>query len=137
MPLFISCRRSGPSSSGSGNGMAPNTWGTERARIQASLEQLPGKQMVIVRYTPNHYPLDEWVYNGADIDNSKVVWAREMDAADNKELIDYYRDRKVWLVEPDLQPATVSPYPSSAQPNPATPESIAGLWHRRKECDRS
>jgi hypothetical protein len=98
----------------------PEHWGTERALIQASLEQLSGKQMVIVRYTPNHYPLDEWVYNGADIDNAKVVWAREMDSADNKELIDYYRDRKVWLVQPDLQPPTVFPYPSTAQPNPAT-----------------
>ena len=98
----------------------PQHWGTERAQIQSSLDQLPGKQMVIVRYTPDHYPLDEWVYNGADIDNSKVVWAREMDPADNKELIDYYKDRKVWLVQPDSQQPTVSPYPLSTQPNPAT-----------------
>jgi len=98
----------------------PGHWGTERANIQAGLEQLPGNQMVIVRYTPNHYPLDEWVYNGANIDNSKVVWAREMDPADNKDLIDYYKDRKVWLVQPDAQPPTISPYPSIAQPNPAT-----------------
>ena len=38
-----------------------------------------------------------------------------MDAADNLELIDYYQDRKVWLVEPDTLPATVSPYPVPAQ----------------------
>jgi len=98
----------------------PDHWGTERAQIQAGLQQLPGKQMVIVRYTPDHYPLDEWVYNGADIDHSKVVWAREMDTADNKELIDYYRDRKVWLVEPDAHPPTVSPYPFTEEPSLAT-----------------
>jgi hypothetical protein len=54
--------------------------------------------------------MDEWVYNSSDIDGSKVIWAREMDAASNLELLSYYRDRKVWLVEPDTQPMTVSPY---------------------------
>lgn len=99
----------------------PGHWGTERAGIEAGLEQIPGKQMVIVRYNPDHYILDEWVYNGADIDHSKVVWAREMDAADNKKLIDYYGDRKVWLVQPDSAPVTVSPYPMPGQTK-ATPQ---------------
>jgi hypothetical protein len=40
-----------------------------------------------------------------------------MDAANNRELIDYYKDRKVWLVEPDSFPATVSPYPIPEQRN--------------------
>ncbi|MGD1108446.1 MAG: hypothetical protein ABR865_15505, partial [Terracidiphilus sp.] len=53
---------------------------------------------------------DEWVYNRADIDGSKVVWAREMNAADNSELIHYYGDRRVWLVEPDAIPARIEPY---------------------------
>jgi hypothetical protein len=39
-----------------------------------------------------------------------------MKPADNKELMDYYRDRKVWLVEPDSAPVTVSPYPLPAPP---------------------
>jgi hypothetical protein len=93
----------------------PDHWGTDRAGIEARLEQLPGKQIVIVRYSPDHYILDEWVYNGADIDHSKVVWAREMDATDNEKLIDYYRDRKVWLVEPDSVPAKVTLYPLPGQ----------------------
>jgi hypothetical protein len=59
--------------------------------------------------------MDEWVYNAADIDNSKVVWAREMDEAENLELMNYYRDRTVWLVQPDSKPAQVSLYPSLAQ----------------------
>jgi hypothetical protein len=91
----------------------PEHFGVERARVKASLEQLPGKQLVIVRYYKNHYPFDEWVYNRADIDGSKVVWAREMDAADNSELIHYYGDRRVWLVEPDAIPARIEPYEES------------------------
>jgi hypothetical protein len=88
----------------------PQHFGTERAQIKAQLEELPGGQLAIVRYGPDHNPLNEWVYNGADIDGSKVVWAREMDAADNLELMHYYGHRKTWLVEPDAIPARISPY---------------------------
>jgi hypothetical protein len=55
----------------------------------------------------------EWVYNEADIDRAKVVWARDMGAAQNKELIDYFQDRHVWLVEADGSPPTVLPYSAS------------------------
>jgi hypothetical protein len=88
--------------------------GAERATIEAELEKMPGKQLVLVRYTPDHNASEEWVYNSPDIDNSKVIWAREMDSGDNQEenekLIRYYKDRKVWLVQPDSTPATLAPY---------------------------
>ena len=86
--------------------------GIERAQIESRLEQMPGKQLVIVRYSLDHNSLDEWVYNAADIDNAKVIWAREMDSASDLELIDHYKDRKVWLVQPDTQPKA-TPYPVS------------------------
>ncbi len=90
----------------------PGQFGTERARVKAALEQLPGKQLVLVRYSANHIPMEEWVSNAANIETSKVIWAREMDAANNLELMRYYRDRKVWLVEPDTQ--SIAAYPFSA-----------------------
>ncbi len=92
----------------------PQHFGTERADMETWLDRQPGQQLVIVRYSADHNPYDEWVYNGADIDGSKVVWAREMDAADNVELTQYYRGRRVWLVEPDAIPARISPYPTPA-----------------------
>jgi len=88
----------------------PAPFGKERADVEARLAQLPGKQLVIARYATNHDPLKEWVYNAADINASKVIWAREMDAASNRELLEYYKDRNVWLVQPDAQPVTVTPY---------------------------
>ncbi|HVJ07463.1 MAG TPA: hypothetical protein VM554_03710 [Acidisarcina sp.] len=90
-------------------------FGERRAQIEARLEQLPGRQLVIVRYPPSHLPFDEWVYNAADIDNSKVVWSREMDPANNLALMHYYKDRKVWLVQPDKEPVEVTPYAVSEQ----------------------
>jgi hypothetical protein len=92
------------------------SFGSERAGFESELEQRPGKHLVVVRYSPNHEPpFDDWVYNAADIDSSKVVWAREMSSADNQELFNYYRDRDVWLAEPDAMPARLTPYPGTGQ----------------------
>jgi hypothetical protein len=104
----------------------PGPFGATRARVESGLEQLPGRQLVIVRYALGHDPQKEWVYNAPDIDGSKVVWAREMDTANNLELIRYYKDRKVWLVQPDLRLIQTVPYPlhdfagAATQPDPKT-----------------
>jgi hypothetical protein len=76
----------------------------ERARILKQLEKTPGEHLVIVRYHPGHdFILDEWVFNNADIDGSRVVWARDMGDAANEELLRYFSGRHVWLVEPDAK----------------------------------
>lgn len=91
----------------------PGSWGAigpERAALETQLRALPGPQLVLVRYRPNHDPLLEWVYNGADIDGQKVVWARDMSTEENKDLARYYSDRRVWLLEADDVPPKLSPY---------------------------
>lgn len=93
----------------------PSRAGIPRADAEAAMEHRSGEQLAIVRYSPDHNYLDEWVYNAADIAHSKVIWAREMDAASNCELIKHYKDRKAWLVQPDLRPTRVSPYPPVCQ----------------------
>jgi hypothetical protein len=87
-------------------------WGPERARILAQLEQHGSYHLVLVRYGPRHSPLQEWVYNEADIDRAKVVWAREMDTAHNRKLLEYFKDRHAWLlrVEEDRIPPKLAPY---------------------------
>jgi hypothetical protein len=84
--------------------------GLPRALVAAQLEAMPGKQLAIVRYAPDHAPFDDWVYNAANIDASKVVWARELNPAETETLVGYFRDRQVWLVEPDVTPPRVSRY---------------------------
>jgi hypothetical protein len=72
-----------------------------RTRILAQLKQTNGRHLVIVRYGRAHLTNEEWVYNDADIDGAKVVWAREMDTTQNKKLFEYFNGRHVWLVEVD------------------------------------
>ena len=59
------------------------------------------QHLVIVRYSATHYLNIEWVYNSADIDKSKVIWARDMPEAQNEELVRYFKGRRVWLLDPD------------------------------------
>jgi hypothetical protein len=84
--------------------------GLERAAMEAQLGSLPGGHLVLVRYERNHDPQLDWVYNGADIDHAKVVWARDMGNDQNEELLRYYNDRRVWLLDADAIPPQLSPY---------------------------
>ena len=107
---------------------------TYRAAIISQLSREPGRQLAIVRYHPEHIPKVEWVFNGADIDHSKVVWARDMGPKRNDELIRYFSDRQVWLVEPDLLPPYMGPYDSEVASQSAGfsnhPESSASRDER-------
>jgi hypothetical protein len=86
----------------------PQNW--RRAAVLQDLENSPGQHLVIVRYAPQHdFINDEWVFNNADIDGSKVIWARDM-GTQNSELVAYFRGRRIWLVEPDYNPPRLSPY---------------------------
>lgn len=91
-----------------------------RVAITKKLEQTPGKHLVIVRYdNDDHNIHDEWVYNGAEIDSAKVIWARELDAQQNAKLFDYFRDRKIWLVTPDSDNTYLEPYTPPSVPIPS------------------
>ena len=81
-----------------------------RFAVMKQLLAAPGKHLIMVRYSDDHNIHDEWVYNGADIDGSKVIWARELEEAQNVRLFAYFRDRRVWLVEPDIDNTELKPY---------------------------
>ena len=89
-----------------------------RIAVAKEIAQMPGKLLVFVRYWPQHIFQDEWVYNGADIDGQRVVWARDLGDSENRQLEHYYGDRKYLLLEPDSRPPRLGPYQAEA---PAAP----------------
>jgi hypothetical protein len=83
-----------------------------RPLLVEQLRHQGGRHLILVRYSSRHYIHAEWVYNGADIDGAAVVWARDLGMAKNRELLDYYPDRKAWLLEPDVDPLKLAPIAS-------------------------
>jgi hypothetical protein len=86
----------------------------ERAAVLQQLRAMPGEQLVIVRYRPDHDVNREWVWNRASIDDAKVIWARDLGDAQNRELLEYFKSRRAWQVDaddrsPKLQPYTAPP----------------------------
>jgi hypothetical protein len=76
-------------------------WATARADAERRFREEGGRHLVIVRYGVGHSVHEDWVYNGADIDGSPVVWAREMGPEGRARLLAYFTDRTVWLMEED------------------------------------
>ena len=87
----------------------------ERAMIVGQLQRLPRRQLVIVVYSARHNLHEEWVYNAADIDAAKVVWARDMGIETNQELLSYFKDRQVWRVNADASPPHLESYEAPAR----------------------
>jgi hypothetical protein len=88
------------------------------------LRQLPldKRHLVIVRYRAHHDFNDEWVNNEADIEQARVVWARDRGPFDNRDLITHFRNRQIWLAEPDRNPPRFSLYPANLR---VQPEALA------------
>lgn len=116
-------------------------FGPTRKAVLKVLQTLPGGQLVIVRYSGEHNVPDEWVYNAADVDKAKVVWARDMGCSHDRELIRYFRTRNPWLLEPDFKPPRLSHYPlkefcpETAREN-APPLQVETGRHRGDHLDR-
>jgi hypothetical protein len=86
-----------------------------RAAILHQLRAMSGAQLVLVRYGPDHDVDREWVWNRASIDSAKVIWARDMGATENQELLEYFKDRRIWQLDADDTAPTLQPY-SAAPP---------------------
>jgi hypothetical protein len=98
-----------------------------RASVNQQLEQMPGEQLVFVRYASRH-GFHEWIHNPADIDHAKVVRALDLGDLENRRLVDYYPQRTVLLLEPDVWPPRLTRYQTQApEPEPApAPEPEPG-----------
>jgi hypothetical protein len=82
----------------------------KRLAVKEQLSEIPGKLLVFVRYSPQHIYQEEWVWNSADIDAARVVFARDLGLDEDQKLIQYYPKRKVLLLQPDGIEPTLTPY---------------------------
>ncbi len=83
-----------------------------RASLEESLPQ-DRQHVILVRYEEPYQLHSHWVYNHADVDASRVVWAHDLGAEENKRLLAYYPHRQFWLLRPNRDPNWLEPYVDS------------------------
>jgi hypothetical protein len=82
-----------------------------KVRVSRELMARPGSHLVFVRAKTDWRNFLQWIYNDADIDRSRIVWARDLGEARNAELVDYYKGtREVWMLDPNVEPARIERY---------------------------
>jgi hypothetical protein len=81
-----------------------------RIHMEEAVREHPGRHLILVRYSGTLRPIEEWVYNGADIEGAPVVWAHDLGPSENRRLIQYFHDREVWLFQPTIDPDWIGPY---------------------------
>jgi hypothetical protein len=89
------------------------SWHIQRAQLLKQLQHEDGEHLIVVRYGPEHSVHNEWVYNEADIDRSKVIFARAINTTQDCQLVDYFKSRQLWSmdVEGDESIPKLKPYP--------------------------
>jgi hypothetical protein len=96
-----------------------------RAAIDRQLAAASGKHLVLIRRWSVLRREEGWIQNSSDVDSARVVWARDLGAIENEKLRAYYRDRTVWLLEPDARPPKLSAYEPPTPPPVAKPPEPA------------
>lgn len=85
-------------------------WSLKRHEIIEVLNKVGGSHLIIVRYEPGHNFHQEWVYNEADIDRAKIVWARDLGHSESMKLVEYFKDRRIWLLDADGKDRRLVPF---------------------------
>jgi hypothetical protein len=85
-------------------GYDPVRTNPNRVQLINELKRAGGQYLIFVHYRPEHDPHDEWVYNDADIDKSRIVWAREMYPASDQSLVEYFKKRQTFTLDADEKP---------------------------------
>lgn len=70
-----------------------------RQQVAQQVAAEGGKHIILVRYEPKHVWGAELVYNGADLDEPAVLWARSLGSEKDRRLRDAFPDRTVWVLD--------------------------------------
>lgn len=72
--------------------------------VELDLARRPGPHLVFVKYDATHNPHEEWVYNGANLQEQDVVWARYYTEESRERVKKEFGGRVCWVLEPDRKP---------------------------------
>jgi hypothetical protein len=78
-----------------------------KARILTMLNGVEGRHLVLVKPKTDPDNVFQWIYNDADIDAAKVVWARDLGAQGNETLLRHFHDRIPWELDPNVSPPKI------------------------------
>ena len=73
------------------------------------LQKEPGQHVIFVSYPGLPSPHEEWIYNPANIDGARVIWALDLGQTENERLRRYYMGRSFWRFKP-AESMSLSPY---------------------------
>lgn len=111
----------------------PEYWTRQRESIAREIEALPGKHVVFVNYARSYRSQNEWVQNGADLANRRLLWVHDLGDPANAALRRLESDRTAWHLTVHggaLHPELVAYAPA----NPTTP-MVASRTHDRDMTD--
>ena len=91
------------------------SWHIQRAQLLDGIKREGGKHLIVVSYGPGHSVHNEWVYNEADIDSAKVIFARAINRTQDCQLVEYFKERRIWSldIDEDESRPKLKPYPMS------------------------
>jgi hypothetical protein len=98
--------------------VAEDDFSKRRGRIVRELNGRNRRQLVFVRYGPEHVVAQEWVYNHADLGGAHITWVRELSNASNEALMNARPDHEVWVIDADDRRGVLMPLRTWAQDAP-------------------
>jgi hypothetical protein len=81
-----------------------------RPQIIRQLERQAGRHLVFVRYDPDFTVHEEWVYNGADLAGSSVIFAHDLGPTKNAQLTADFPGRALWIVHVNSRESRLEHY---------------------------
>ena len=82
--------------------------------IMNNLQSQGGRHLVFVRHRLGRPLPVEWIFNGPDIDREPVVWARDYGLLQDQIVINYFRERRVWMIDQDEEVPHLMPWQGAA-----------------------
>lgn len=74
-------------------------WVYARRSVEVYLESRADRSLVIVQYSADRDPGDEWVWNSGDLDVQHVVWAHSLSSDADHHLVAGRAERTAWVLD--------------------------------------